>query len=95
MQGDIERRGYVCETLKVSKGLLSRPTAKPSSVVFDPNWQPIQAAWWRRILLLFKRTRISIDLGHGQDYGAKCYYKQLGGKIHIVRWETIERGNEG
>lgn len=90
----MERRPYVCAMLKMSKELLGRPSVKPSSIVFDPNWKPVPAARWRRFLLLFKRTHVSIDLGRGQDYGAKCYFKRLGGKIHVIRWETIERGDE-
>ena len=79
----------------MSKELLGRPTAKPSSIAFDPDWKPVPTAWWRRIFLPFKRTHVGIDLGHGKDYGVKCYYKRLGGKIHIIRWKIIQRGDEG
>ncbi len=92
----MDSQPYVCERLKMSKELLPlpRPSVKPSSIEFDPNWKPVPAAWWKRILLRFRRTRVSIDLGHGQDYGAKCYFKKLNGKIHVIRWEIIERGAE-
>jgi hypothetical protein len=90
----LDSHPYVCETLKMSKELLGRRSVKPSSVCFDPDWKPVPVAWWRRFFLLFKRTHISVDLGHGQDYGVKCYFKRLGGKIHVIRWETIARSQK-
>lgn len=65
---------------------------KPVSIEFSPYWEPEPLPWWKRIFLPFKRTRVSIDVGHGQDYGVKCFYKWVDGKPHIIRWELIERG---
>lgn len=54
------------------------------------TWKSEAMSSWTRIRLFFTRRTISWDLGDGSnDYSAKVHYKQLDGKVYVVKVEYL------
>lgn len=50
---------------------------------------------WTRFRLLFRRTRISTDISsQGADLSVRTYFKNMDGKIYLVKREFFENSGE-